>query len=59
MAGYVHAVLAPEMAIMLIGEDMHVGEEGARKILRESEEVGGLVHEEEEDEVFVRATQEV
>lgn len=49
--GYIEKVLVPELAVRLIKEDMEVGEEDARKILRESAEFGELVHEEAGDVV--------
>ena len=45
------AVLAPELAILLICEDMGVDEEGARAVMRDSVQVGQLLCE-EEDEVI-------
>ncbi|RYP05453.1 hypothetical protein DL764_003802 [Monosporascus ibericus] len=46
---YVQAVLVPELAARLVMEDMDVGEGGARDILRDSIEVGELLHEEAGD----------
>ncbi|KAI1078271.1 hypothetical protein F5B20DRAFT_548621 [Whalleya microplaca] len=43
--GYVQAVLVPELAVRLIAEDMRVGEEEARKVMRESIEYGELMYE--------------
>ena len=57
VAGYVQAVLAPEMAVLLVREDMGVGEERAREVLKESEAIGNLVNE-EEDEVVVGGDEE-
>lgn len=51
VAGFVQAVLAPELAVMVVKDDMKVDDEQAREILRESSEVGNLLHE-EEDEVI-------
>lgn len=51
VAGYVQAVLAPELALRLVMEDMGADEEEARTVLRESAEVGNLLNE-EEDEVI-------
>lgn len=51
VAGYVQAVLAPELAVMLVMEDMRVDEDEARAILRDSKEIGDLLNE-EEDEVI-------
>ncbi|ORY66265.1 RTC4-like domain-containing protein [Pseudomassariella vexata] len=53
--GYVQAVLVPELAIRLIMEDMKVGEEDARVILRDTVELGDFLHEEARD-VVVKAS---
>ena len=49
VSGYVQAVLAPELAVMLVMDDMKVGEDRARDILRESVDLGHLLNEEEEE----------
>ncbi len=49
VAGYVQAVLAPELAVMLVMEDMRVDEDEARVILRNSKEIGDLLNEEEDE----------
>lgn len=49
VAGYVQAVLAPELAVMLVMEDMRVDEDEARAILRNSREIGDLLNEEEDE----------
>lgn len=49
VAGYVQAVLAPELAVMLVMEDMRVDEDEARAILRNSKEIGDLLNEEEDE----------
>ncbi|RYO86079.1 hypothetical protein DL763_006860 [Monosporascus cannonballus] len=46
---YVQGVLVPELAARLVMEDMDVGEGEARDILRDSIEVGELLHEEAGD----------
>ncbi len=51
VSGYVQAVLVPELAVLLVKEDMSVDDEAARAILQESIEVGDLLNEEEEDVV--------
>ncbi|KAL8801425.1 MAG: hypothetical protein Q9200_006952 [Gallowayella weberi] len=56
VSGFVQAVLAPELAVMLVRDDMNVDEEGARIILSESSEIGNLLHE-EEDEVIKDETE--
>lgn len=49
--GYLQSVLVPELAVQLIMEDMHLGEEEARKILVESSAVGELLNDEIADVV--------
>ncbi|KAL8700652.1 MAG: hypothetical protein Q9201_005338 [Fulgogasparrea decipioides] len=51
VSGYVQAVLAPELAVMLVKDDMNVDEEQAREILKESSEVGNLLNEEEDEDI--------
>ena len=51
VSGYVQAVLAPEVAVMLVMDDMRTDSDGARKVLDESMEIGNLLNE-EEDEVI-------
>ena len=46
---YVQAVLAPELAVMLVMEDMGTDAEGARAVLRESIQMGNLLNEEEDE----------
>ena len=53
-AGYVQAVLVPELAVMLVREDLHVDEERAREVLCESADVGNLVHSEMTERVGKR-----
>lgn len=45
VADYINTVLVPELAVMLIKEDMRVGDEMARRILGESERLGETLHE--------------
>jgi hypothetical protein len=49
VTGYVQAVLVPELAVMMIKEDMDVEVEEARIIMRDSIMLGDLVNEEAED----------
>jgi hypothetical protein len=51
--GYVQAVLVPELATRLIGEDMGVSTEQARKIMSESVGLGDLLNDELQDVVVV------
>jgi hypothetical protein len=45
VSSYVVTVLVPELAVMLIKEDMKVGDEAARQILQESADLGETLHE--------------
>ncbi|TGJ84305.1 hypothetical protein E0Z10_g4465 [Xylaria hypoxylon] len=51
--GYVQTVLVPELAVRLIMEDISVTEEKARDVLKESVEIGELLHEEARDIVMI------
>jgi len=53
VGAFVQAVLVPELAVMLIKEDMGVGNTRAREIITESASMGTLVHPEEEEEVVL------
>ncbi|KAL8829450.1 MAG: hypothetical protein Q9191_002015 [Dirinaria sp. TL-2023a] len=53
VAAYIQAVLAPELAALLVMDDMNVDEENARAILRDSINVGNLLNEEEDEAVEV------
>jgi hypothetical protein len=52
VSGYVHAVLVPELGVLLIKDDMNIDEDAAREVLRNSIEIGNLLNE-EEDEIIV------
>jgi len=54
VTGFVQAVLVPEVAVLLIKEDMDVKVDEARDILAESAGIGELVHEEIKDVVVRR-----
>ncbi|TRX97749.1 hypothetical protein FHL15_001504 [Xylaria flabelliformis] len=56
--GYVQTVLVPELAVRLIMEDMSVTEEKARDVLKESIEIGELLHEETRDVVKIDEKEE-
>ncbi len=49
VSGYVQTVLVPELAVLLVKEDMRVDDETARVILQESIQIGDLLNEEEEE----------
>ncbi|KAL8834078.1 MAG: hypothetical protein Q9170_003934 [Blastenia crenularia] len=51
VSGFVQGVLAPELAVMLVKDDMHVDEEQSRVILKESSEIGNLLNEEEDEAI--------
>ena len=53
VAAYIQAVLAPELAVMLVMDDMRTDEEDARAILRDSMDIGNLLNEEEDDIIDV------
>jgi hypothetical protein len=44
VADYVVTVLVPQLAVMLIKEDMRAGDEEARRILQESTRLGQTLH---------------
>lgn len=44
VAGYTQSVIVPELAVLMVKDDMKVNDEDARQILRESMEIGGLLH---------------
>ena len=46
---YVQAVLVPELATLLIKDDMKVDEERAREVLNDSVDIGNLLNEEEDE----------
>ncbi|KAK1467917.1 hypothetical protein CCUS01_06874 [Colletotrichum cuscutae] len=50
-SSYVEAVLVPELAVLLISDDMVVEAEEARSILEESKWIGDLLHEDNGDTV--------
>ncbi|KAI9695635.1 MAG: hypothetical protein M1820_008482 [Bogoriella megaspora] len=53
VAGFVQTVLVPELATILIKEDMHVDDMEARDLMVKSAAIGRLVHEEEDEKVIV------
>ncbi|KAI9727909.1 MAG: hypothetical protein M1828_005314 [Chrysothrix sp. TS-e1954] len=57
-AGYIQAVLVPELAVMLVREDLDVDEEKARTVLRESSNVGRLLNSEMTERVERRRLEE-
>ena len=52
VTGYIQIVLVPELAVRLICEDMNLGVEEARQVMRESVGLGDLLNEEVEDVVI-------
>ncbi|KAI9779988.1 MAG: hypothetical protein M1835_004593 [Candelina submexicana] len=51
VSAFLQLVLVPELAVLLIREDMDVKEEIAREILEDSIEIGDLLHEDQDDEI--------
>ena len=52
VSDYVQAVLVPELAVLLVMDDMNADQDKAREILRGSIDIGNRLHE-EEDELIV------
>ncbi|KAL2699135.1 hypothetical protein AAEP93_010523 [Penicillium crustosum] len=44
VAGYTQSVLVPELAVLMAKDDMKVNDEDARRIMRESMDIGARVH---------------
>ncbi|KAJ5503432.1 hypothetical protein N7463_006306 [Penicillium fimorum] len=44
VAGYTQSVLVPELAVLMVKDDMKVNDEDARRIMRESMEIGNRVN---------------
>ncbi|CAG8909455.1 unnamed protein product [Penicillium egyptiacum] len=44
VAGYTQSVLVPELAVLLVKDDMKVNDEDARRIMRESMDIGSRVN---------------
>lgn len=53
VAAYIQSVLAPELAVLLVMDDMKTDAENARAILKDSTDIGNLVNEEEDDIIDV------
>lgn len=51
VAAYVQAVLAPELAVLLVMDDMKTDGGNARAILRDSTDIGNLLNEEEDEKI--------
>ncbi|KAK2773140.1 hypothetical protein FQN53_004254 [Emmonsiellopsis sp. PD_33] len=49
VSGFVQSVMVPELAVMLIKEDMGVGDSEARQVMRDSMQIGNLVNEQPDD----------
>lgn len=52
MSAYIHTVLAPEAAVLLIMEDLRVDQSRAIEILEDSHDIGDIMHSEPEDQVL-------
>ena len=48
-AGYIQTVLVPELAMLLIQDDLNIDESEAQKVLAESGEIGELLNEDLND----------
>ena len=48
-AGYIQTVLVPELAALLIQDDLKIDESEARKVLEESGEIGDLLNDDVND----------
>jgi RTC4-like domain len=48
---YAQAVLVPELAVLLIKEDMNVDSQDARQILRDSTDIGNRLNAAENDQI--------
>lgn len=53
VSGFIQTVLVPELTVMLVKEDMKVGDKRARQIIRESMAIGDLLNEIPDDIVHV------
>ena len=50
VSGYVQAVMVPELAVLLVQEDMGLDGDMARKVLTDSIDIGDLLNEDEDDD---------
>lgn len=55
VSGYAQSVLVPELAVLLVKEDMGVSDHSARQILRDSLELGHTVNPAPNDNVPIPA----
>ena len=53
VVAYCQAVLVPELTVLLVKEDMGVDDEDARRILRDSTEIGEKLNFDPNDEVQI------
>ena len=51
VTNYVRAVLVPELATLLVMDDMKIDAEKARKVLQDSVELGNFLNEEEDETI--------
>lgn len=54
VTGYVQAVLVPELAVRLIGEDLGIGVEETRRVMDDSVALGDLLNDELDEVVVMR-----
>ena len=51
VSNYVQAVLVPELAVLLVKEDMGCDDDAAKNVLKDSIDIGDLLNEEQDDEI--------
>ncbi|EGE79054.1 hypothetical protein BDDG_01992 [Blastomyces dermatitidis ATCC 18188] len=49
VSGFVQSVMVPELAVMLVKEDMGLDDAGARQVLTDSMEIGNLINKQPDD----------
>ena len=49
VSSYVQAVLVPELAVLLVMDDLNFSQEKAREVVQESVGIGNLLNEEEDE----------
>ena len=59
VTNYVRAVLVPELATLLVMDDMKIDAEKARMVIRDSVQLGSFLNEEEDETIKDPETDEV
>ncbi|PGH17914.1 hypothetical protein AJ79_00813 [Helicocarpus griseus UAMH5409] len=49
VSGFVQSVMIPELTVMLVKEDMNIGDDDARRIVIDSKDLGSLINEQPDD----------